>query len=132
MTDRELLARMGVVTKMMMCFGVTDKDRIKAIVEATSGIPWFIPKFRGNEDAGDLLFPIAVQMAGQKTTYGAPSQGHITEAAVSLAGTVKSDQGHSSDREWVRKMRKNPAPLGLTRDEMMMVDAPKTLQIDEG
>jgi hypothetical protein len=132
MMDQEMVARMAVVSRMLMCFGVTDEDRIQAIVEATSSIPWFVPAFRGNKDAGDLLFPIAVQVAGQKTTYGAPSQGHITEAAVSLAGTVTSDQGHSSERKWVRQMRNNPAPLGMSRDEMMSIDAPKTLQIDEG
>ena len=132
MTDHELLARMGVVTKMMLCFGVTDKDRIKAIVEATSGIPWFVPAFRGNKDAGDLLFPIAVQIAGQKTTYGAPSQGHITEAAIVLAGRAVSDQGHTTSRRWVLQMENNPVPLGMSRDEMMMVDAPRTLQIEEG
>ena len=131
MRDKEIVARTIVVEKMMLCFGVKDEDRIRAIVEATSGIPWFVPEFRGNKDAGDLLFPVAVQIAGQEATYGTPSQGHITKAAIKIAGKVTTDGGHVSDRQWLREMYRNPAPLGMTREQMLLVDAPKTLQIEE-
>jgi len=132
MTDRELAARIAVVTEVMLCFGVVDEARIEAIVNVTSGIPWYVPEFRGNEDAGDPLFPLAVQLAGGKKTYGAPGPGDITEAAMTIAGTVTSDQGHNSPRRWVRIMNQNPAPLGMSREQMMSIDAPGRKQIGGG
>ena len=127
MENREMAMRVACMLKMMTAFGVTDKERIQAMVEMTSGIPWRIPEFRGNEDAGEFLFSRAVVKAGLSKTFGAPTPADVMEAAISIGGNSRSEQGHTSPRQWVRDCFRRPPEesLGLsagTFGEMKLIE----------
>ena len=132
MTDEEIMARMMAIKNMMQCFGITDEGRIKAIAEFTSGIPWFVPPVAGDGGEPRLLFAEAVANAASSTTYGVPGPGHIKQAAIELAGTCRTDQGHVSPRRWVVAMEKSLPPLGMSYEEAMSIDAPGRKQIGSG
>lgn len=124
MEDSELAARVAVVAKAMKAFGVTDPERVKAIVDLTIGIPWLVPPVRGEDpQPAAPLFAAAVTRAALGKTFGPPGPGDILEAAVALAGTTRTDQGHSAQRRWVAEAMDPAKALGVSRDSLVAIGA---------
>lgn len=122
MEDSELAARVAVVSKAMKAFGVTDIERIKAIVDLTIGIPWLVPPVRGEEPKPPTpLFAAAVTRAALSKTFGPPGPGDILEAAIALGGTTRTDQGHSSPRRWVAEAMDPAKVLGIDANDLAQI-----------
>lgn len=116
-----MIARVGVVTKALKAFGIEDPERIKAIVDLTIGIPWLVPPTRGEDNPPALLFAAAVTRAALGKTFGAPGPGDILQAAIDIAGRVRSDQGHESMRKWVGEAMDPAKALGVPREKLIEV-----------
>ena len=125
MNAREMGLRVAVLQEAFAALGIHDKERIKAIMKLTSQIPWYIPEFRGNVDAGELLFPRAVASAINSTTHGTIKPGDIMQAAIDIAGHVTSPQGHVGERQWVRKAKESIDVFGIDAGQMLSVEAPE-------
>lgn len=122
MQDSELAARVVVVSKAMKAFGITDDGRIRAIVDLTIGIPWLVPPVRGDEPGEPApLFAAAVTRAALGKTFGPPGPGDILAAAIELAGTVRSDQGHSAPRRWVAAAMDPAKALGVSTESLTAI-----------
>lgn len=135
MEDSELGARVAVVSKAMKAFGVTDLERIKAIVDLTIGIPWLVPPPVRGEDPNPPapLFAAAVTRAALSKTFGPPGPGDILQAAIELAGTVRADQGTPSPRRWVAEAMDPAKALGIsTRDLVALNSGPALRAIETG
>lgn len=129
MEDSELMARVAVVSKAMKAFGIEDTGRIKAIVDLTVGIPWLVPPVRGEEDkAAAPLFAAAVARAALSKSFGAPGPGDILQAAIDLAGTIRSDSGHTSQRKWVFEAMEPAKALGIPMDRLIEIGTSPTLR----
>lgn len=135
MEDSELAARAAVVSKAMKAFGISEPERIKAIVDLTIGIPWLVPPVPGEpaETPARPLFAAAVTRAALGKTFGAIGPGDILQAAVELAGTLRTDQGHSSTRKWVAEAMDPAKALGIsTRDLVALNSGPALRSIPSG
>lgn len=121
MDDRENVARVGCVAKAMKAFGVVDEDRIMAIVDLTSGIPWLVPPVRGETYVATPLFAAAIARAALSKTFGAPGPGDIMSAAIDIAGTTRSESGHTSARLWVTKAMDPATALGVEMGELLKI-----------
>lgn len=121
MDDREMIARVGCVAKIMKAFGVVDDGRIKAIVDLTCGIPWLVPPVRGEEYVAVPLFAAAVARAALGKTFGAPGPGDIMQAAIDIAGTTRSQSGHESKRAWVTKAMDPLVSLGIDAKDLIAI-----------
>ena len=128
MEDRETVARIGIVTKAMKAFGVVDTDRIKAIVDITSGIPWLVPAIRGEEYSPSLLFAAAVARAALGKTFGAPGPGDIMESAIEIAGKSRSQSGHESIRPWVKLAMDPIVSLGIDHEDSLHIGMSQTVR----
>lgn len=128
MDDRETVARIGIVSKAMKAFGIVDIDRIKSIVDLTSGIPWLVPPIRGESYTPALLFAAAVAKASLGKTFGAPGPGDIMEAAVQIAGKTRSESGHESIRPWVKAAMDPVLALGIDHEDALRISAPNTVR----
>lgn len=133
MQDSELGARIAVVSKAMKAFGVIDEERIKAIVDLTIGIPWLVPPVPGEKSQPTPLFAAAVTRAALGKTFGAPGPGDILESAVALAGTIRTDQGHTSTRKWVIEAMNPAKALGVTHERLVEVGiGPQPMRVLRG
>lgn len=129
MEDSELMARIAVVSKAMKAFGIADLDRIKAIVDLTIGIPWLVPPVRGEDPKPPApLFAAAVTRAALGKTFGPPGPGDILQAAIELAGTTRTDQGHASPRRWVAEAMDPAKALGIPTTQLVEIGAGPTLR----
>lgn len=124
----ELGARTAVLMQVMASCGVTDEARIVAMVGLTLGIPWYIPPRRHDPTVGGLLFPLAAKEAANRCTHGAVKPADILEAALSIDGHITSDQGHISERRWVKEARLDPEGVGVTLDAMLALPGPGASQ----
>lgn len=120
MDDRENIARVGCVAKVMKAFGIVDAERIKAIVDLTCGIPWIIPPIRGEAQGEPRpLFAAAVARAALGKTFGAPGPGDIMQAAIDIAGKVRSESGHETTRLWVKEALDPVKALGVSMEDLV-------------
>ena len=121
--QEEYEMRVRLVDRMLTAFGVTDPERIKAVVDCTAGIPWLVPPAPGEEPTKRLLFALAVQGAALEQTFGAPGPGSIMQAAKKIAGTVTSASGHVAERRWVKAA--SFALLGTAESELLQLGSGK-------
>lgn len=122
MDDSEIVARVGIVTKAMQAFGITDSARVKAIVDLTIGIPWISPPRRGEDPKPPVpLFAAAVARAAMSKTYGAPGPGDILDAAIEIDGRITTEQGHTSMRRWVHEAMDPAKALGIPTARLLEI-----------
>ncbi len=123
MTDQERALRTKVILDMLTGFGIEDPKRAAAVVKLTGGIPWLVPPFPGEQPTRDLLFLPSISKAALASTYGAPNPGLIMEAAIELAGKVRSESGHMSERRWVKAARNPRHMFGMDEAEFEQLTA---------
>lgn len=123
MNDEERMVRTACVAKALAAFGEVSDETASAIVDLTSGIPFFVPPERGQPPTRELLFPAAVVQAALTVTYGRIKPGDILDAAIELAGTTRTDQGHTSQRRWVAAARRPERALPFSAEAMREVPA---------
>ncbi len=119
-------ARVRCVTKLLGGHGQgEDAERVAEIVAMTGGIPWEVPALPDEEPTGNLLFAAAVASVALSRTYGTPGAGEIFEAAVAIAGTAQTVQGHSGPRRWVRDAKRHgvSALLEITPAKLLELES---------
>ena len=127
MSPDERIIRILCVSKALAAFGDVSDETAEAIVDLTSGIPWYVPPSRGEAQTTALLFAAAVTKASLSVTFGKPKPGDILSAAIEIAGKVRSDQGHETERLWVKAARLPVQALPLPLAELKALPMPKGL-----
>jgi hypothetical protein len=122
-TTEERAIRIACVSKALAAFGEVSDETAAAIVDLTSGIPFYVPPAPGEKPTRDLLFPRAVVEAALNVTHGKVKPGDIMAAAISIAGTTRTDQGHSAERRWVKIARAPLQALPMPLDHMQAIPA---------
>ena len=129
MIDQERAMRIAVVAKTMAAFGDVSDEQVKSIVDLTSEIPWYVPPLNGEAPTHALLFASAVRRAALSVTFGMPKPADMLEAAISIAGKIRSDQGHETDRRWVKAARVPEQALPMPLAELQKLPLPAGVPI---
>ena len=113
--EQEHAMRTLLILEDFKAFGTIGDEQAAAVANLTSGIPWFVPPLRGEEPTRDLLFVAALRAACASQFFGKfPKPGDILEQAIKIGGMVTSEQGHHSERRWVKQARKPTAGLPVS------------------
>lgn len=129
MNQDERLARIAIIGKALSVYGVRDDHVIEAYVDYTSLIPFWEPPERGAVPGRkNLLFAAAVTQAVLTVTFGQIKPADIMAAAIELAGTVRTDQGHTSKRNWVKRAMRPALALPMPVESFDKIPLPEGLE----